>query len=472
VNAWRPTRRWREMSLRTRLTVMAAAAVAVAVVGVSLTSWLLVRAKLYQDFDAQLHSYAELAAKTPSPADALTTLTSTERRGPDSDLDHSPAVVVQFLDATGTPTGAAGAVPTMPVTARARQVATGQVPDVTEVLTIGHDRYRVWIVQRTGGAAQVARDAEGIENTLAELGLWHAALGLVGIAAAALIGRAVARTALRPVDVLTAGAEQVARTQDLTAKIPVAGHGEIARLAEAFNAMLAALAGSRAAQRRLVEDAGHELRTPLTSLRNNVELLIHAATQTDPAKVLSTEDQGRLLLDLDLQTIELTTLIGELVELSKEDTAPEPLERLDLADVVATAVERARPRAPQVRFETSLAAVEILGRPVSLERAVLNLLDNAAKWSPSGGTVRVTVETGGDSAGIVVTDEGPGIPVQDLPHVFERFYRAEAARSLPGSGLGLAIVEHVAKLHGGAVAAENATAGGARVSMTLSHAGS
>jgi two-component system sensor histidine kinase MprB len=472
VNGWLRRHRWRETSLRTRLTVMAAAAVAVAVIGVSLTSWLLVRAKLYQDFDAQLHSYAQLAATSKSPADALKTLVTTGRRSPDSEPERSPGIAVQFLDRSGASTGTAGDVPAIPVTAKARQVAAGQAADETEQISIGGDRYRVWTVQRGGGAAQVARDAEGIEKTLAELGLWHGLLGLVGVIAAALVGRAVARAALRPVDVLTAGAERVARTQDLTAKIPVNGQGEIARLADAFNAMLAALAGSRAAQRRLVEDAGHELRTPLTSLRNNVELLIHAASQTDPAKVLSAEDRGRLLTDLDLQTIELTTLIGELVELSKEDTAPEPQEQLELADVVATAVERARPRAPQVRFETSLAAVEILGRPVSLERAVLNLLDNAAKWSPAGGTVRVGVEADGDIVRVTVADDGPGIPDDDLPHVFERFYRAETARALPGSGLGLAIVEQVAKLHGGTASAANSEAGGARVSMILMRGGS
>jgi two-component system sensor histidine kinase MprB len=451
---------------------MAAAAVAIAVVGVSLTSWLMVRAKLYQQFDAQLHSYAQLAATTGSPADALTTLTTADRSSLNSGTDHSPGLTVQFLDQAGNWTGTAGVVPAIPVSANARQVAAGKLANETEVVKIGSDRYRVWTVQRTGGAAQVARDAEGIENTLAELGLWHGLVSLVGIAVATLVGLVVARAALRPVDVLTAGAERVARTQDLTAKIPVNGQGEIARLAEAFNAMLGALAGSRAAQRRLVEDAGHELRTPLTSLRTNVELLIHAASQTNSAKVLSEEDRGRLLADLDVQTIELTTLVGELIELSKEDTTPEPLERLEPADVVATAVERARPRAPQVRFETSLAAAEILGRPVSLERAVLNLLDNAAKWSPAGGTVRVSVVADGDLARITVTDEGPGIPDEDLPHVFERFYRAEAARALPGSGLGLAIVEQVANLHGGTVSAANAESGGARVSMTLRRGGS
>jgi two-component system sensor histidine kinase MprB len=462
------------MTLRTRLTVMAAAAVAIAVVGVSITSWLLVHAKLYQQFDAQLHSYAQLAARANSPADALATLRTADQRAPETDPGHqSSGLVVQFLDRTGKAVvPGAGDGLAIPVTNRARQVAAGQLPGDAEFVRIGPDRYRVWTVPRPDGAAQVARDAEGVENTLAELGLGYGLVDLVGIVAAALVGRAVARAALRPVDLLTAGAERVARTQDLTEGIPVSGKGEIATLAKAFNDMLAALADSRAAQRRLVEDAGHELRTPLTSLRNNVELLIHASTQTDPVKVLSPVDQARLLTDLDIQTMELTTLIGELVDLSKEDTRPEPLERLELADVVGSAVERARPRAPHVRFETSLAEAEILGRPVSLERAVLNLLDNAAKWSPANGTVRVIVEANGEVAQVTVADEGPGIPDKDLPHVFERFYRAEAARALPGSGLGLAIVEQIVHLHGGTVTAAHTESGGALVSMTLRRSGS
>jgi two-component system sensor histidine kinase MprB len=456
------------MSLRTRLTVLSAAAVAVAVVGVATVSWFIVHAKLYQQFDTQLHSYAQLAGTAGNPADALTTLRETDRRDDGSGPGRSSGLVVQFLGRDGASTGpAAGVLPAIPVTAQARQIALGQLTDGAEVVRAGHDRYRVWTVHTASGAAQVARDAEGIENTLAELGLWHALIGLAGVALAAVAGRAVARTALRPIDVLTAGAERVARTQDLTAEIEVSGKGEIARLADAFNAMLAALAQSQEAQRRLVGDAGHELRTPLTSLRNNVELLIHANTQTDPAKVLSAEDTARLLTDLDAQTIELTTLVGELVELSKEDITPEPLERLDLADVVGSAVERVRPRAPGMRFETATAAAEILGRPVSLERAVLNLLDNAAKWGPAGGMVRIGVRVDGELATITVTDEGPGIPDEDLPHVFERFHRADSARALPGSGLGLAIVEQVAKLHGGTVSAARAENGGAKVSMSV-----
>jgi two-component system sensor histidine kinase MprB len=350
------------------------------------------------------------------------------------------------------------------VTAKARAVADGQ-PAQVERLRIGYDQYRVWTVAaRDGGLVQVARDAEGIEQTLTELGLLHVLLSVIGVLGAAVLGRSVARAALRPVDALTAGAERVAHTQDLKAKIPVAGRGEIARLAEAFNAMLSALGSSRAAQRRLVEDAGHELRTPLTSLRNNVELLIHAEGS---AKVLAAADRTRLLGDLGTQAVELSTLVGELVELAKDDSSPEPPVPADLSDIVGAAVERARARAPRVRFDTDLTRVQVVGHPASLERAVLNMLDNAAKWSPPEGAVRVSVRNSSDHAVVRVEDEGPGIDQVDLPHVFERFYRAEAARALPGSGLGLAIVEQVAAGHGGTVRAGRAEAGGALLELLL-----
>ncbi|RLK62026.1 HAMP domain-containing sensor histidine kinase [Actinokineospora cianjurensis] len=448
------------LSLRSRLTALAVGAVAVAVLGVALTSWLLVRGKLNRDFDDRLQSAARVASATTSPADAITVLLEDRGRGP----RRGPStLIVQFVDRAGQIRGASGG-PTFPVSARAAQVAAGMLPRVTEEVVISDDPYRVLTVARQGGAAQVAMDAEEVENTLAELGLWHGIVGLVGVALAAIAGWLVARTALRPVDALTAAAEEVARTQDLSAGITVRGTDEIARLGSAINAMLAALGTSRDAQRRLAQDAGHELRTPLTSLRTNVELLIHAAEHT---RDLPADDRARLLADLRSQTEELTTLIGELVDLSTGDRSPEVEEPLDLADVVGPAVERARARAPKVRYVTEFAPAPVLARPVSLERAVLNLLDNAAKWSRDGAVITARVSNDGWWARVDVDDQGPGIAEADLPHVFERFYRAAAAKSLPGSGLGLAIVAQVAAQHGGRAVAGPAPGGGARVSILL-----
>ena len=468
LRTWLANHRWRRLSLRSRFTLLAAGAAAVAVVGVAVASWFVVQAKLKQQFDDQLRSYAELATKSSSAADALATLQPADH-APAPPAPLSPAditrpaeIIVQFVDSSGA-VSTAGSTFQIPVTSLTHAVGNGQ-PAQVEVLRIGHDQYRVWTVKGPNGLVQVARDAEDIEQTLAELGLLHALIGLVGVLGAAVLGRSVARTGLRPVDALTAGAERVARTQDLTAKIPVEGRGEIARLSEAFNAMLSALDTSRVAQRRLVEDAGHELRTPLTSLRNNIELLIHAESST---RVLSSADRTRLLADLGTQAVELSTLIGELVELAKEENSPEPFVRVDLADVVGAAVERARARAPHVRIDAELDHAQVVGDPVSLERAVLNLLDNAAKWSPPDTTVRVGVQLDTSYALITVTDEGPGIAETDLPHVFERFYRAESARALPGSGLGLAIVAQVVAAHGGTARAGRAHSGGALLEVSV-----
>ncbi|MEV0068096.1 ATP-binding protein [Amycolatopsis sp. NPDC050768] len=457
-------RRLPDLTLRARLTVLVVAAVAVAVVAVSLTSWLVTQASLYRQFDAQLQAYAQVAAKSASPADALATLRSADRDGRSTDPDHGIGLTVQFLDAAGAPTGTAGEVSAFPVGAPARQVAAGAISVGSEVDKIGSDRYRVWIAARPdGGAVQVARDSEGVEHTLADLGLWELLVGFAGVLVAALIGRAVAKTALRPVDTLTAAAGEVARTQALAAEITVKGRGELAKLAESFNEMLAALATSRDEQRRLVEDAGHELRTPLASLRNNIELLIHAQTRSG----LPSDDHARLLADLDTQSAELTDLVGELVELATGDRSPEGVEDVELDDLVRTAVDRARPHAPGIGFDLSAEASVVRGRPAALERAVLNILGNAAKWSPAGGTVTVTLTAEPGEAHLVVTDEGPGIPDTDLPHVFERFYRAASARSLPGSGLGLAIVQQVVAQHHGRVTASNGECGGARFELTL-----
>jgi two-component system sensor histidine kinase MprB len=447
------------------MTIMSACAVGVAVVVVAVTAWWLVHAKLYEQFDVQLHSYAQVAAKADTPTEALQTVRGTAGQGRS---DRVPKLIVQFLDQSGHRVAGAGdRISAIPVTATARAVAAGRLPDQSETVHIGSDRYRVWTVHRTGGAAQVAQNSEGTEDTLAVLGLWFAVVALVGVAGAAVIGLFVARAALRPVRELTLGAERVARTQDLRAEISVQGRDEVARLAEAFNAMLTALANSRAAQQRLIQDAGHELRTPLASLRNNIELLLHARAQQNTGKALSAEDQTRLLTDLDLQSIELTSLVAELVDLSKEDPVPESPQQVELTDVVDAAVERGRPRAPHVRFEVASMPVTLWCRPISLQRAVLNLVDNAAKWSPPGGVVTVSVTVTGSHATIAVADQGPGIPAVDLPHVFERFYRSAAARALPGSGLGLAIVDQIAQVHGGTVAATNTTSGGALVSMTF-----
>ncbi|MEV7045244.1 HAMP domain-containing sensor histidine kinase [Amycolatopsis sp. NPDC051061] len=452
--------RWKKLSLRARLGVLVATAVALAVVTVSAISWGITRADLYDQFDARLQSYAQLAAKASSPEEALSTLRSTTTK---SGPDRNNGLTVEFRSAAGAVTAIAGAIPELPPPP---PEAPFSVSRASNVHRGDGDRFRMWTAARSdGGTVQVAQDSEDVEDSLARLGFWLLVVSAAGVLGATVVGRAIARSALRPVDDLTSAAENVARTQELSAAIDVTASGEIGRLATSFNAMLTALSRSRDEQQRLVEDAGHELRTPLTSLRTNIELLIHA--DANPERELSADDRSRLLTDLDTQAVELTALIGELVDLSTGERPSEAEEHLALADVVTAAVERTRSRWPNVTFGAELADADVLARPAALERAVLNVLDNAAKWSPAGGRVQVTMSVESETVRVRVDDEGPGIPEADLPHVFERFYRADAARALPGSGLGLAIVEQVIVQHGGRASASRADSGGARFDLVF-----
>jgi two-component system sensor histidine kinase MprB len=290
-------------------------------------------------------------------------------------------------------------------------------------------------------------------------------IGGAGVLLAAIAGTAVARTGLRPVQRLTEATARVANTGDLT-PIPVSGDDELARLTHSFNAMLGAVAESQERQRRLVADAGHELRTPLTSMRTNLELLLASERPNSPT--LSQEDKTEIQSDVRAQIDELTTLIGDLVELAREDAPQVVHEPVDLVEVVERSLDRARRRASNVTFDVQLQPWTLLGDSSALERAVLNLLDNAVKFSPSGSAVRLSLRQVGDGSAVVeVADAGPGIADADLPHVFERFYRSSEARTLPGSGLGLAIVKQVAQRHGGTATAGRAPEGGALFTLRL-----
>jgi two-component system sensor histidine kinase MprB len=302
----------------------------------------------------------------------------------------------------------------------------------------------------------VARPLTEVDESLRRIGLVLLLIAAGGIVLAAGLGLVVARAALSPVRRLTETVEHVSETQDLSERIDVSGSDELSRLATSFNSMLGALEESTRAQRQLVADASHELRTPLTSLRTNIEVLAGD-------RLLPAEDRSRLLSDVVEQLEEMTTLIAELIELARaeqQSVLPEDV-RLDV--LVAEAVERARRNRPEVVYRVDLEPATVAGVPATIERAVGNLLDNAAKWSPAGAEVEVALREGR----LTVRDHGPGIADEDLPYVFDRFYRARAARGMPGSGLGLAIVRQVAESHGGEVVAERAEGGGTRMVLTL-----
>jgi two-component system, OmpR family, sensor histidine kinase MprB len=272
-----------------------------------------------------------------------------------------------------------------------------------------------------------------------------------------MLGRLAARRVLAPLAEVSQAAQHISETEDLTSRIQVRNDDEVGQLATRFNAMLGRLERSRdalddsvRAQRQLVADASHELRTPVTSLRTNIEVLLAGGE-------LSDDERGRLLDDVVEQSEELSTLVSDLIDLARGDLPSESVEDVRLDGVVAECVTRAKRNAPGIEFATRLEPMIVDVVPDRLGRAVNNLLDNAARHSPPGGVVEVSV----DAQGVRVRDHGPGVDPVDLPHVFDRFYRGTTSRGKQGSGLGLAIVRQVAEQHHGSVSAGNAAGGGA-----------
>lgn len=443
------------MSFRTRLTLASAAAVAVAVVGASAITYAIVRNELRDDVDTTLQTRAR---ELPPHLEVIAGPGGEQFLGLRPERFGGVAVFTQLVNRDGTVITPQGTSGELPVSARALAAARGEIEDpFYEDADVEDTHVRVLTIPLGGGyAVQVARSLEEVDRILGPIKQWLIAIALIGIALAAGLGLLVARAVLAPVQRLTRAAEDVSETGDLSQRIDARGKDELSRLAGTFNTMLAALEDSARAQRQLVSDASHELRTPLTSLRTNIEVL--ARDEALPA-----QDREQLLRDVTEQLTEMTALIAELVELARGDLAPADPEDVRLDLVTADAIERTRRNRPGVSFKPELAESMIRGVPATIERAVSNLLDNAAKWSPPDGEIEVTVRDGV----LTVRDHGPGIDEEDLPYVFDRFYRAPTARGMPGSGLGLAIARQVAEAHGGSVTAERPDGGGTLMRLTL-----
>ena len=420
------------MSLRLRLTLVAAIVVAIVVASASVTTYFVMRHELYSQVDTELAQHAQ------DPRQVF--------RGPNP-FGGDYVTLVQ----TG-----GGAVGTLPIDNKVRAVARGTHHGFYRDVSIQGYHVRELVVAVPGGAVAVGRIIDYVDHDLGRLRLILLLVSLGGIGAAALAGALVSRTTLAPVRRLTAAAERIAETGDPSERVPEGGRGELARLGTAFNTMLGALEDAIETQRRFVADASHELRTPLTSMQTNIEVL-KQQERLDPAA------RQRLIDDLQREAHEMRDLIGGLLELARGDDPRLAKTEFRFDELVEKVVERARSRFPDLTFDAHLEPTTLTGSSDRLERAVWNLLENAGKWSTPGSSVEVTLSDGE----LRVRDHGPGIAPEDRDHVFDRFYRAAAARSLPGSGLGLAIVREVAEAHGGTVAAEEAPGGGAVLTLRL-----
>ena len=445
------------MSFRLRVTILTATAVAIAAIAAAAVMYVMVQGQIQKALDDTLQTTANSARLSgPRPDDRF----GGHGGGGQVLLSGRADIFAQFVDASGRVVGsdtqAGEGLPEL-VTSEVLAVANGRSGDGWSEVTTSTGHWRIYAIPfSVGRALEVARPLNEIDAALASTRFALLGLAVTAALLAALLGALIGRAVLTPVRRLSETVIEVTRTRDLSRRVAMTGHDEIADLAGSFDGMLTALEISLRQQRQLVADASHELRTPLTSLRTNLELLARGQP-TDPA------ERQQVLLELVGQMERLSTLVGDLIDLARDEEATLPIEDVRLDQVVADAITDVRGRYPRVRFEAVLDEATVRGVRPRIARAVTNLLDNAGKWSPAGGLVEVSVH-GGE---VSVRDHGPGVAPEDAPRVFDRFWRASNARSLPGSGLGLSIVKDVAESHGGSVSVEHATGGGARFRLRL-----
>src|SRR5438270_11045028 len=449
------------MPLKRRVGFVAGAAVGVAVLTALIVSYLVVRGQLLDQVDGALNAQMAAIQNHQLPLGASL-----------PGIPPSAGGSTQYFQIIGADGTTLQDNVALPVSSHAKSVASGNGSAYSTDVNAGGTHWRVLtfpatlranVDQVTQGAVQLARPLNGTDHILANLRLILFLLFLGGIALAAALGRLAARRVLAPLSEVAQTATYIGETDDLSKRITVHADDEVGQLATRFNAMLEHLEGSRAAldesvraQRQLVADASHELRTRVTSLRTSSQALLAGGTISD-------EDRRRLLTDVVEQSEELSALVSDLIDLARGDEPPGDTEDVRLDRVVEESLARAGRNAPGLHFEARLEPVILEGVPERLERAVNNLLDNASRHSPPGGTVEIDV----DSAGVRVRDHGSGIDEEVLPHVFDRFYRGANVRGQQGSGLGLSIVRQVTEQHGGSVSAANAPDGGAVFTMHL-----
>ena len=431
------------MNLRTRVTLAAGFAVLLAVVAVSITVYVVERGNMRDQIDDSL-----------SHDDPASSSAHHSAQGNTSTLPPDPPLVQdvykQVIDRDGEIINTFDERP-LPVTADVIAVARGERQEVFFDADVDGTSVRVYATSAGRGAAlEVGRSLTEVEASLRQLAWTLTAISLAAVAVAVVIGRLVARAAGAPVRRVAEAADTVAQTGELSHHIAVSSGDDLGRLAASFNTMLDTLSESLAQQRQLVADASHELRTPLATVRTNVEVLSRADE-------LTPGDRATLIRDTVAQIGELTRLVGDLVELARGDGQEEPFTVIDVNELTQRAAHVARRNHPSIAFHVDGAPSLIRAARGRVSRAVSNLIDNAAKWSPPGGEVEIAVHDGK----VTVRDHGPGVDPADLPHVFDRFYRSPEARTMPGSGLGLAIVKQIADSHGATVTATNASGGGA-----------
>ncbi|MCW2923691.1 MAG: sensor histidine kinase [Thermoleophilia bacterium] len=441
------------MSLRYRIALATTVAVALVATLAAVAIYSAIGSELRGETADTLRDIARRSAGPGRPGE----LPHDDRRQP-RNLGGAQGYLQQ-VDPDGSVSRDADDTQALPVGRADRRVASSGSGEVLhDDVTVDGTHLMVLTVGRgADGALQVARPLDEVDDVLHRAARVLVGVTLAGLLLALGLGLLVARLAIRPVTRFTREAEAIASEPEGRGRLDVTGTDEVSRLAASFNATLAALERSMDSQRQLLADAGHELRTPIASVRANVQVL-------EDGDRLPPEELAALRSDIVSELDELTELLSDVIELARGVDPAAPSDDVRLDDVVRSAAQRASRRGDSsVELDLQLEPSVVHGDGLRIARAVTNVVDNARKWSPVGGRVEIGLE-----GGVVrVRDHGPGFPEADLAHVFDRFWRAPDARSMPGSGLGLAIVQQAAESHGGWARASNAPDGGAVVQVSF-----
>jgi two-component system sensor histidine kinase MprB len=445
------------MTIRRRIALVSAAAVAVAVVLISVGTFVGARHQIMSPIDESLLIRAEVVERLRP--EALFAAFGIERVDARRGRVIPPAVgdfdatYYQVIFGNG-PVVNAGAEDLVLPEPSEDDLDSNEPTLRSEWVDDVH--VRVVTVMRNDGnvVLQIGRPLTEADTALARLAFLLLVGGIIGVALAGGLGLFVAKHAIKPIDALTATVGSIAETQSFDERVDVVGNDEVAELSREFNLLLDELESAKEEQARLVRDAGHELRTPLTALRTNLEVL--------QRHDVGPQERDEILAAAHREVEELALLVAEVVDVATDRYEEESVGRVGLGDIASTVVTRLEHRTGREVRLTSDGSV-VVGKQHALERAMSNIIGNADKFSSVDGVVSVDIASGK----VTVSDSGPGFERGDLPHIFERFYRSDAARSEAGSGLGLSIVKQIVDDHDGEVFARNGADGGAEVGFVL-----
>ncbi len=450
------------MSLRRRIAGAAALAVAAVAVTLAVTGYLSTRSALTGQLRTDLRARAAAFLQPhvgggPGGGNRGAFGNGSGPGFPGPPGPGGAAGYFQVVEPNGT-IASGGALPVTPQVLSLARRGSGIFFFDARVQGTHEEIYAVWDAP-DHHVVMVALPLTDADSVLSGLLLTYGLLTAGGVLLAGLLGLAISRAALRPIERFVAKTEHVTSTLESPARLEETNAVELRRLANSFNQTLDALERSIESQRQLVADASHELRTPIAALRSNIQIFLEADR-------LPEEDREGLQESILAELDELTQVVADVMELARGPAPTRRVEPIELDTFVREAVERTQRRAPDIRFKLELEPTVIVNNADRVGRAVTNIVDNARKWSPPDDEVEITLRDGA----LAVRDHGPGFNERDLPHVFDRFYRADDARRMPGSGLGLAIVKQAAQAFGGQATAGNVPDGGAIITVRFGSA--